>query len=82
MEAANFVALGMSAIDAIRSSTSLAAKLLKVDDHTGQIAKGYDADLVVVERNPLRDIRALQDVIVIISNGKIVRNRLPFGITN
>ena len=82
MEAANFVSLGMSNIDAIRSSTSLAAELLQVDDHTGQIKEGYDADLVVVERNPLRDIRALQDVIVIISNGKIVRNRLPFGITN
>ena len=82
MEAANFVTLGMSPMEAIRSSTSLAAKLLKVDDHTGQIAEGYDADMVVVERNPLKDIRALQDVIVIISNGEIVRNRLPFGITN
>ncbi len=82
MEAANFVALGMSHMDAIRSCTSLAAKLLRVDDHTGQIAEGYDADLVVIERNPLKDIQALQDVIVIISNGKVVRNRLPFGITN
>lgn len=82
MEAANFVNLGMSNIDAIRSITSLAAKLLTVDDKTGQIAEGYDADLVVIERNPLEDIRSLQDVIVIISNGKIVRNRLPFGITD
>lgn len=82
MEAANFVDLGMSNMDAIRSTTSLAAKLLKVDDHTGQIAKGYDADLVVIERNPLEDIQSLQDVIVIISNGMIVRNRLPFGITD
>lgn len=81
MEAANFVSLGMSHIDAIRSCTSRAAKLLNIDGHTGQIKKGYDADIVVVERNPLEDIRALQDVIVIISNGKIVQNRLPFGLT-
>lgn len=80
MEAANFVSLGMSHFDAIRSCTSLAAELLQVNDHTGRIAEGYDADLVVIERNPLEDIRSLQDVIVIISNGQIVKNRLPFGI--
>lgn len=82
MEAANFVDLGMSHMDAIRSCTSLAAELLEVDDHTGRIAEGYDADLVVIERNPMEDIQSLQDVIVIISNGEIVRNRLPFGINN
>lgn len=82
MEAANFVKLGMSHMDAIRSCTSRAAELLEVDDHTGRITEGYDADLVVIERNPLEDIRSLQDVIVIISNGKIVQNRLPFGITD
>lgn len=80
MEAANFVSLGMSHFDAIRSCTSLAAELLQVNDHTGRIAEGYDADLVVIERNPLEDIRSLQDVIIIISNGQIVKNRLPFGI--
>lgn len=80
MEAANFVSLGMSHMDAIRSMTSLAAELLMVENHTGQIAEGYDADLVVVERNPLQDIRSLQDAIVVISNGNIVKNRLPFGL--
>lgn len=82
MEAANFVAIGMSHSDAIKSCTSLAAELLQVDDHTGRIAEGYDADFVVVERNPLEDIRSLQDVIVVISNGTVVKNRLPFAIQN
>lgn len=80
MEAANFVSLGMSHFEAIRSCTSLAAELLMVDDHTGRIAEGYDADLIIVERNPLEDIRSLQDVIVVISNGKVVTNRLPFAL--
>lgn len=80
MEAANFVQLGMSPADAIRSITSRAAELLQVEDHTGRIAEGYDADLVVIERNPLEDIRSLQDVIIVISNGRIVKNRLPFRI--
>lgn len=82
MEAANFVAIGMSHSDAIKSCTSRAAELLQVDDHTGKIAEGYDADLVVVGRNPLEDIRSLQDVIVVISNGTVVKNRLPFAIQN
>lgn len=80
MEAANFVDLGMSHFDAIRSCTSLAAELLMVEDHTGKIAEGYDADLIIVERNPLDDIRSLQDAVVIISNGHIVKNRLPFAL--
>lgn len=80
MEAANFVALGMSHFDAIRSCTSLAASLLEVSDHTGKVAEGYDADLIIVERNPLEDIRSLQDAVVIISNGTVVKNRLPFAL--
>lgn len=80
MEAANFVNLGMSHFDAIRSCTSLAAELLKVSDHTGRVAEGYDADLIIIERNPLEDIRSLQDAVVIISNGRIVKNRLPFAL--
>lgn len=80
MEAANFVQLGMSHFDALRSCTSLAAELLAVSDHTGRIAEGYDADLIIVERNPLEDIRSLQDAVVIISNGNIVKNRLPFAL--
>ncbi|MGK7368708.1 MAG: amidohydrolase family protein, partial [Candidatus Halalkalibacterium sp. M3_1C_030] len=80
MEAANFVQLGMSHFDALRSCTSLAAELLSVSNHTGRIAEGYDADLIIVERNPLEDIRSLQDAVVIISNGNIVKNRLPFAL--
>jgi imidazolonepropionase-like amidohydrolase len=80
MEAANFVSLGISHFDAIRSCTSLAAELLNIDDHTGRIAEGYDADLIIIERNPFEDIRSLQDAIVVISNGQVVKNRLPFGI--
>jgi imidazolonepropionase-like amidohydrolase len=70
----------MSHFDAIRSCTSLAAELLNIDDHTGRIAEGYDADLIIIERNPFEDIRSLQDAIVVISNGQVVKNRLPFGI--
>ena len=38
-----------------------------------------EADLIVVERNPLQDVRALADVLVVISNGRVALNRLPFA---
>ena len=38
-----------------------------------------EADLIVVERNPLQDARALADVLVVISNGRVALNRLPFA---
>ncbi len=38
-----------------------------------------EADLIVVGTNPLEDITALEDVQVVISNGRVALNRLPFG---
>ena len=46
---------------------------------TGAITPGFEADLIVVERNPLQDAKALADVLVVISNGRVALNRLPFG---
>ena len=56
-----------------------AADLLGVSGHTGRLAVGFEADLIVVEGNPLDDPRALQDALVVISNGQVAVNRLPFG---
>ncbi len=48
-------------------------------DRTGRIEAGYEADLVVVNDNPLEDIRVVQDVVLVMSNGRMGINRLPFG---
>jgi imidazolonepropionase-like amidohydrolase len=69
---------GVSPFDAIRGATSLAAELLGIGDETGSIQPGLDADLLVVDLNPLEDIRSLQDVLVVISNGHVVLKRIPF----
>ena len=69
---------GVAPFDAIRGATSLAAEMLGIDDQTGSIQPGLDADLLVVDLNPLDDIRSLQDVLVVISNGHIVLKRIPF----
>ncbi|MGI9076891.1 MAG: amidohydrolase family protein [Gemmatimonadaceae bacterium] len=78
-EVAAFVDFGMTPREAIRSATTLAADLLGVEKKTGAIRPGLEADLIVVEGNPLEEIGALQDVLVVVSNGRVAVNRLPFG---
>ena len=46
---------------------------------TGRVAAGLEADLIVLDRNPLEDPAALQDVLVVITDGRVVLDRLPFG---
>ena len=75
-----FVEMGFSAYEAIRASTSIAAQLLQIEDKTGQISAGFEADLVVLNSNPIDDIRSTQDVILVMSNGHLVLNRLPYSI--
>jgi imidazolonepropionase-like amidohydrolase len=73
------VELGVSPIDALRGATSRAAELFGIEDQTGSIRPGLEADFIVVDRNPLEDVRSLQDALIVISNGYVVLNRLPFA---
>jgi imidazolonepropionase-like amidohydrolase len=68
--------IGMSPMDAIKAGTSIAAECFGIAARTGAIRKGLEADLVAVERDPLADIRNLQDILLVVNNGKIVVNRL------
>lgn len=77
-ELEEFVGLGLTRMEAVRSATSVAAELLGVDDHTGVVAEGMDADLVVVDRSPLEDIRHLQDVLVVVVDGRLAVNRIEW----
>ena len=81
-EVIRFVALGMTPLEALTTATSGAAELLGVGDRTGRIAVGYEADLILVERDPLLEPTTLQDVLVVVTNGRVVRNRLPFARTD
>jgi len=79
MEITNFVDLGMKPIDAIRSATIIGAELLMIADKTGTIEVGKEADLIVVTKNPLINIRTIQDVVFVMSNGEIAFKRIPFN---
>lgn len=67
---------GMGAMDVIKSMTSVSAGCLGINKFTGIIKKGFDADLVILEQNPLEDLNALKMIRFVINNGKIVINNL------
>lgn len=70
-ELQRLVGLGLSAADAIRSATSVAAELLPRDD-LGVIAPGKLADLVLVEGDPTVDVSAAQNVRLVMKGGVVV----------
>src|SRR2546422_9569135 len=51
----------MTPMQALQAATRLAAECLGLGQEIGTIEKGKWADLVVVEGDPLREIRVLQD---------------------
>jgi imidazolonepropionase-like amidohydrolase len=79
-EVEELVRSGLAPLEAIRSATSTAAELLRMGDRTGTIKAGLEADLIVVDRNPLDDVVTLQDLLLVMSNGKIVVNRLNLAL--
>jgi len=79
LECAHFARMGMTNFQAIQSATTAAAELLRLDQTTGKIAPGFDADMILVPGNPLEEIRYLQDVLLVMSNGHLVLKRIPFG---
>ncbi len=67
------VAYGMSAPDALKSATSVAARVLHMEGRIGEITPGAFADVVAADGDPLRDISALRRVRFVMKNGTVYR---------
>ena len=66
------------AADLIRSATVTGAHLIRREADLGQLAPGFEADLIAVEGNPLENVRLLanpqKNLKLIIKGGQIVKN--------
>ena len=56
-EIASYVDSGIKPVDALRSATSVNAKVLKKESLIGKIAKGFDADFTIVDLNKVIEIK-------------------------
>jgi imidazolonepropionase-like amidohydrolase len=70
---------GQPAMDAIVSATSAAAESLRLGDKIGSIAPTMAADIVAVDGDPLKDIRAVRRVMFVMRNGKVYKNVARVG---
>ena len=73
-----WVAAGIPPEVALQAATSNAAKLLRADDRIGTIEKGKEATLLIVDGNPLQDVRALSSVSVVLLKGERVARSTIF----
>jgi hypothetical protein len=68
-ELANFFEAGFSPMDALATATSNPAKFLGRDD-MGAVAPGNVADVVVLDGNPLTDIRNTRKISAVVADGR------------
>ncbi len=69
-ELQRFVAAGFTPMEALQTATLNPARFLGMDDRLGTVEKGKLADLVLLDANPLEDIRNTQKVAAVIVNGR------------
>jgi imidazolonepropionase-like amidohydrolase len=67
------VALGMSPAGALKSATSIAGKVLRMDTQIGQVKPGLFADLVAFDGDPTKDIAALKRVRFVMKGGTVYK---------
>ena len=65
---------GMKAIDAIRTSTVEAARLMGLEGKAGAVAVGGFADIIATDGDPRADVRTLQSVKFVMKGGVVYKN--------
>lgn len=66
---------GFTPLESIQAATRNGARVLGIEARTGTIRPGLEADLLVVERDPLRDGSALFEPLLVVSDGRVAFER-------
>jgi imidazolonepropionase-like amidohydrolase len=72
-ETDQFAALGCSPMEVIVAATRLGAEVSDAADRLGTIEPGKLADLLILEKDPLVDVRNLRTAQVIVQGGKVIK---------
>jgi imidazolonepropionase-like amidohydrolase len=67
------VNFGMSALAALKSATSVDARVLHMAEKIGSVKSGLLADLIAVEGDPTQDISTLRKVRLVMKGGTIYK---------
>ncbi|WP_339786560.1 amidohydrolase family protein [uncultured Imperialibacter sp.] len=65
-----FQEAGLEPLTILQTATSNGAKFFNVQDNLASIAPGMEADLVILNSNPLDDISATQDIFAVVNDGE------------
>jgi imidazolonepropionase-like amidohydrolase len=72
-EIETMVQFGMPLVDALRSATSIDARVLHMSDKIGSVKAGLFADLIAVDGDPTKDVSALRRVKFVMKNGQVYK---------
>ena len=61
-------------MSAMISAHSLAAEAMRLGDRVGSIAPGYEADIIALEGDPIKDITAVRRVTFVMKGGAVYKN--------
>jgi imidazolonepropionase-like amidohydrolase len=68
------VKYGMSNSQALQTATIVAAQLLDMEGKIGELKTGSFADIIAVKQDPLKDIKALEQVLWVMKDGVVYKN--------
>ena len=65
---------GVDPMAAMVSANSLGAEALGLSDQIGSIASGFQADIIALDGDPLKDITAVRRVVFVMKGGIVYKN--------
>jgi imidazolonepropionase-like amidohydrolase len=64
---------GQTPMEALVSANELAAEALGMADQIGQLAPGFEADIIALDGDPLEDITAVKNVVFVMRGGVVYK---------